>query len=132
MLPCVLVLATFAQPVPTPYGVWGQFVGLPGHSGRGGPSSASPYSAVFLWGDPTFAQGVTLPPYSDLLDPLPLLEELKRRQPAPVTPPDPTAERIKVVEGLILELKARGGSAAAVEALQRHLDELRAPPKKPK
>lgn len=129
MLPCVLVLATFVQPVPTPYGVWGQFVGLPG---RGAPSSASPYSAVFLWGDPSFAQGVTLPPYSDLLGPLPRFEELKLRLPAPVAPPDPTAERIRVVEGLILELKARGGSDAAVEALQRHLDELRATTKKPK
>jgi ClpP class serine protease len=45
--------------------------------------------------------------------------------PVPVLPLDPTAERIKAIENVILELKAGGGSAGVIEQLQRDVDELK-------
>ncbi len=124
MLPCVLVLATFAQPVPTPFGFWGQFAGLP----TGGGMSVPLHLSVYVWGDPSFARSVQLPTIVDdaTFKPLPRFNESKRPQPAPVPPLDPTAERIKAIETVILDLKTRGGSAAVIEQLQRDLDELKA------
>ena len=56
----------------------------------------------------------------------------KRQQFAPVPPHDPTADRIKAIENVILELRARSGSAAVIEQLQHDLDELKAMQKKAK
>lgn len=84
---------------------------------------------IYVWGDPSFSQSVQLPPKGDgapLLNPFLPPQEPKRHLPAPAPPPDPTTERIKAIENVILELKARGGSAAVIEQLEHDLDEVKA------
>jgi hypothetical protein len=137
MLPSVLLAVAFAGSVEMTFPLTGQpYRWTPIVGGRvvvpvqyaievyGNPAHLRNYP----WGGgPPLVPSRGKPP---LLNPFLLPETPK--QPAPVPPPDPTAERIKAIENVILELKARGGSAAVIEQLQHDLDELTAKGKKPK
>ena len=124
MLPTALLAAAFAVPsdVNDPHARTLRALGL--HvsvwSARSdGETTVPPKYAIEVWGNPPHLRNYPwnggTPQRTVTLSPVKV----------PAIPPDPTAERIKAIENVILEIKAGGGSAAVIEQLQRDLDELK-------
>lgn len=137
MLPSVLLATAFSMPIEVTVssGTLEQFKLTPASSS----GSAVPWRyAIEVWGDPPHLRnypwnGRSLSLPTNLLPiPTPMLKEVNPEKPAPVTPRVSVEEQIKLYESLIVELKARVGSEEVIERLQRHVDELKAPGKKPK
>lgn len=134
MLPSILVAATLAVPVETPFGIRGQFrfKVVPVSTEEGWSVDVPLCHPVLIEGKPQHYRG-TVWDRSSQLGPneraVPFNPFAPQKPtpvaPAKVPPLDPTAERIKAIEDVILEMKAGGGSAAVIEQLQRDLDELK-------